>query len=105
MHRTTLLAALLAAAPASAQNLDGMMRANELATVIGSESLCDLTLDQAGIEAWIAKNVAPDDLSFASQLQTMTMGQEFNQKNMSASAKIAHCAAIRQTAGAMDLIK
>ena len=105
MHRTSLLVALLAAAPASAQNLDGMMRANELATVIGSEALCDLTLDQAGIEEWIAKNVAPDDLSFASQLQTMTMGQEFNQKNMSASAKIAHCAAIRQTAGAMGLIK
>ena len=105
MLRTLTTVAAICATTATAQNLDGMMRANELATVIGSEALCDLTLDPAGIEAWIAANVAPDDLSFASQLQTMTMGQEFNQRNMTASAKIAHCAAVRQTAGTMGLIQ
>jgi hypothetical protein len=92
MLRILGLTASLAAPAAHAQDLESMMRASELATVIGSETLCSLTLDQPGIETWIAKNVAPDDLSFASQLQTMTMGQE-------------HCAAVRQTAKAMGLIK
>ncbi len=87
------------------KRMESMGRAQELGTVLGSENLCDLTLDQAGIEAWIAANVAPDDLSFASNLQTMTMGQEFQQNNMSASSKTAHCAAVRQSARTMGLIK
>lgn len=82
-----------------------MSRAQELGAVLGSEKLCDLTLDQAGIEAWIVANVAPDDLSFATNLQTMTMGQEFQQQNMTTSSKTAHCAAIRQSARTMGLIK
>jgi hypothetical protein len=95
----------VAATAANAQDLNSMMRASELGNVIASEELCGLTLDQTGIEAWIAANVAKDDLSFAGNLQTMTMGQEFQQRDMSASAKIAHCAAIKQAAGAMGLIK
>lgn len=105
MNRIITVALAVLAAPAAAQNLDGMMRANELATVIGSEELCDLALDQKGIEAWITANVAPDDLSFASQLQTMTMGQTFQQEGMSTSAKTAHCAAVRHTAKTMGLIQ
>ncbi len=105
MRHLIFAATLLTTTSAVAQNLDGMMRANELATILASETLCGLTLDQPGIEAWIAANVAPDDLSFASQLQSMTMGQEFQMKNMTASAKTAHCAAIRHTAGTMGLIK
>jgi hypothetical protein len=85
--------------------MESMGRAQELGTVLGSERLCGLPLDQAGIEAWIASNVAPDDLSFASNLQAMTMGQEFQQNNMSTSSKIAHCAAVRQSAKAMGLIQ
>ncbi len=105
MIRAATIAIALIYGQANAQDLDSMMRANELATVIGSEAYCGLTLDSAGIEAWIKANVAPNDLSFASTLQTMTMGQEFQQQEMSASAKIAHCAAVRQTAGAMGLIE
>jgi hypothetical protein len=101
------LAALTAAlaTTASAQSLDGLISAGQLGTVLASETLCDLTLDPAGIETWIAANVAADDLSFASQLQTQVMGQEYLQKDMTASARIAHCAAVRQTATTMGLIK
>ena len=104
-----LVLLLLAPNPTFAEDLqekmESMARAQELGTVLGSEDLCDLTLDQAGIEAWIAANVAPDDLSFASSLQTMTMGQAFQQDNMSTSSKTAHCAAVRQSARTMGLIK
>ena len=86
------------------KKMESMGRAQELGTVIGSEVMCDLALDQAGIEAWISANVAPDDLSFASSLQMMTVGQEFQQKDMSASSKTAHCAAVRQSARTMGLI-
>jgi hypothetical protein len=87
------------------KKMESMGRAQELGTVLGSEKLCNLAIDQTGIEAWIASNVAPDDLSFAANLQAMTMGQEFQQKNMSSSSKIAHCAAVRQSARTMGLIK
>lgn len=105
MLRCSALTLMISTASATAQDLDSMMRASELGTVIGSEELCGLTLDAAGIEAWIATNVAKDDLSFASTLQTMTMGQEFQQRDMTVSAKVAHCAAVKQSAGAMGLIK
>jgi hypothetical protein len=87
------------------KTMASMSRAQELGAVLGSEKLCDLTLDQAGIEAWIAANVASDDMSFATNLQTMTMGQEFQQQSMTASSKTAHCAAVRQSAQTMGLIK
>ncbi len=65
----------------------------------------DLTLDQDGIKAWIAANVAPGDLSFANSLQVMTQGQEYQLKDITASAKIAHCAAVQQAAAASGLIR
>lgn len=82
-----------------------LARASELGAILGSEEFCGLTLDQAGIEAWIAANVSKDDLSFPTNLQTMTMGQKYNQEGMSGSAKIAHCAAVKQSAAAAGLIK
>lgn len=103
------LALILTFAPAIAfgqtADLQSMQRAQELGSILASEKLCELTLDQPGIEAWIAANVAKDDLSFASNLQVMTMGQQYQQKDMTASAIIAHCAAVRQTATAAGLIK
>lgn len=102
------LFALLLPTLASAQDsspIASLARASELGAILGSEELCGLTLDQAGIEAWIAANVAKDDLSFATNLQTMTMGQKYNSEGMSASAKIAHCAAVKQSATAAGLIR
>jgi hypothetical protein len=103
--RFLVILTALSASSSSAQDLESMKRASELSTVLGSEKLCNLTLDAGGIERWISTNVAPGDLSFASQLQTMVMGQEFMQRDMSASSMVAHCAAVRQAAGSMGLIK
>jgi hypothetical protein len=95
---------LILSAPGVAQDLNSMMRANELGAVLASEGVCKLSLNQAGIEAWIAANVAADDLSFAPNLSVMIMGQEHQIQGLSDSAKIAHCAAVRQTAKTMGLI-
>lgn len=96
---------VLGAPGAMAQDLNSMMRAQELATVLAAETVCGLTLDQAGIEAWIAQNVADTDLSFAGTLQVMTQGAAFQANGMTAAAKTAHCAAVKRTAGTMGLIK
>lgn len=94
----------LAAVPASSQSLESMQSAQQLGTVIASEKTCGLTLNQPGIEAWIASNVRNDDLEFASTLMMMTQGTEFQLAEMSASSRTAHCAAVRHTAKSMGLI-
>ena len=105
------LAVLLAFAglPAFAQDFDQKMKsmsnAVNLGTVLASEQPCGLTLDPAGIEAWIAKNVDKSDLSFASNLSMMSMGQDAQIAAMTPSAKIAHCATVKMTAGSMGLLK
>lgn len=93
-----LSAFIATAAPVQADDLTTMMRAGELGTVLAAEEFCGLTYDQAAIQVWITANVDPAAMNFASMLSTSTMGSEFSQKDMSASAKTAHCAAVAQTA-------
>jgi hypothetical protein len=95
---------LMLATPAAAQNLESMQKATNLGTIIASESACGLTLNQAGIQAWIAANVSPDDLDFASTLSMMTLGSEMQINDMSTSAKTAHCATVVMTARSEGLI-
>lgn len=103
-----LLAATMLATPALSQDLEARMKSTSnalgLGTVLASETACSLTLDPAGIAAWIAANVAPDDLSFAANLNLLTMGQTAQVAAMTTSSRIAHCAAVKQTAGAMGLV-
>lgn len=95
----------LVAMPAAADDLTMMMRASELATVIAAEEFCGLSYDQPAIQEWIARNVPPEDMGFSNMLTTSVMGAEFQQKNMSASAKTAHCASITQTARHYGFVK
>lgn len=106
-----LLYAILicAAFPVAAQDVDQQMKSMQnavsLGTVLASEGPCALALDQAGIEAWITANVDKSDLSFASTLSMMTAGQDMQITQMTPSAKIAHCATVKMTAGSMGMIK
>lgn len=91
--------AALGASPAVAQDpLASMMRASELGSVLASEEICGLTYKQDAIEAWVEDNVPPDDISFASTLDTAVMGGKFGYKDQTKSERAAHCAAIRKTA-------
>jgi hypothetical protein len=100
----SFLLALSFSPAAQAQNLDSMMRSQELGTILASEKICDLTLNHAGIEAWIAANVAKDDLQFASSLNMITQGLTIQFSEFSAASKTAHCATVRMTAKTMGLI-
>ena len=68
-----------------------MELANSLGNVLASEEVCDLSYDQAAIAAFIEARVPADDLTFPSNLSLMTSGAAYQLKNMSVSAKTAHC--------------
>jgi hypothetical protein len=100
--RHLISACLLSAAPglATAQSMDleSMMLAQSLGTLLASEAFCGLQYDQAAIAAFIATEVSPDDMQFAPTLQMMTLGASSELEGMSASAKTAHCASVTQSA-------
>jgi hypothetical protein len=103
MRALLAVAVLLAAWPACAQQ-SSMTVANELGLMLSSEELCGLTFDQAAIEAYIEKNVAADDTSFAGLLAVMAgRAEEFSR--MPASQKTAHCAQVRRSAAANGLVE
>ena len=83
---------------ASAQGFSTIEAATNLGTVIGSEAFCGLTYDHDAIAQWVDENVSADDMSFASTLNMMTMGQEYQNAAMSDSAKAAHCRSIVRVA-------
>ncbi|GHA13266.1 hypothetical protein GCM10007989_04810 [Devosia pacifica] len=104
--RAIITGLLMAVAlPAVGQDFGSMNTAVELGTVLGSEEACGLSYDQEAITAFIEAEVAADDMSFASTLQTMVMGQEMQINELSASAKTAHCAQITRVARSYGFIE
>lgn len=105
--RLLIMAAALAFGASSATALD--MKSTEAATnlgaVLAAEAFCGLSYDQAAIQAWIEANVPADAMDFPSTLSMMTSGSEFQQNEMSGSAKTAHCSAIARTAKHYGFVK
>lgn len=97
----------LFAGPVSAQvdQLKSMETAQNLGTIIASEELCGLTLNQMAISDFIAENVDTADTGFAPMLSAMIAGQAFQLQGQSVSAKTAHCAAVAQSARHFGLIE
>lgn len=81
-----------------------MQVANQLGTILGSEEYCELKLKPEGVEAFIEKQVKPDDTQFASTLNMMTEGTKFQLQGKSDAAKIAHCTQVKRSAKANGLI-
>ncbi|MEW6121648.1 MAG: signal recognition particle [Pseudomonadota bacterium] len=102
MRWILVAAAMSLATPAAAQG--SMEVAMQLGSVLASEGPCNLTYDQAAIEAFIEKKVKATDLDFAGTLALMTAGQEVQIKDMSKSALTAHCAQVRRSAKAYKFI-
>lgn len=90
---------------ASGANATDPSLALNLGSVLAAEDYCGLSSDQGAIEAFIEKNVSASDMGFASDLQSMTSGQEYFQQQMSPSEKTAHCAQIRRVAKSFGFTK
>lgn len=102
--RLTIAACLFLAAPAAAQDLEMINLANALATVLASEGPCGLAFDAGAIRAFIAENVPPESLDFASTLGGFTAAQGYAIEAQSASQRVAHCAAVELTARSYGFI-
>jgi len=101
MKQFWVAAALLAGTLGSAHawsDLERMQAVMQLSNVLASEELCELTYNQAKIEAYIEKTVPADDMEFAAELGMMTQGAQYNLGQMTPSTKTAHCAQIRRVA-------
>ena len=84
--------------PARAGQLQSLTMANNLGSVLASEQFCELAFNQDAIANFIKKNVAADDMDFPPMLQLMIGGAKFSFKEMTASARTAHCAQTRRIA-------
>lgn len=92
-------------APLMADPLEDMSNASGLGTLMGAESYCGLTYDQAAITAYVTKITPKGDLNFAQMIDAARMGEEFAQKDRPDSGKTAHCAAIAKAAADHGFIK
>ena len=76
-----------------------------LGNVIGSEEFCNLKYDQKAIQQFINKNVKEDDMQFPSRLERMTEFARHQNKDLSPSAKTAHCTQIERIARSYGFIQ
>lgn len=86
-------------------DLARMNLATDLGSVIGSEEPCGLTYNQEAIEKFIDNKVPGDDMGFTSMLSMMTDGTALQIKDMSTSAKTAHCRQIKRVAKSYGFIE
>lgn len=96
-HLAIALSIFCLPAAASAQ-MEAMKLASDLGSLIGSETFCGLSYNQAAIAAYIDAKAPKGDLGFAQNMSIMATGAEFMTQSMSPSAKTAHCAAITNSA-------
>lgn len=104
MQRLGLLITVLFATSAHAFNAQNARVASDLGSLLASEELCDLSFNHDAIDAYIDEHVDHSDMGFASSLTGQITVSAFSLRDMSESAKRAHCRAIAATARAHDLI-
>lgn len=97
-----IFAISMASTPAQASSMNIAL---QLGTLLASEGYCDLKYNHSAIQAFIEKNVDASDMKFASNLDLMRNGKEFENQSRSDSAKIAHCAQIARSAKAQGFIQ
>jgi hypothetical protein len=102
--KTALVAGLLLIAAQTAVRADSLEFATHLGNMLASESVCGLSYKAEAIEGLIAKKVKADDIEFPSTLNVMTSGSEYQLRDLTASAKVAHCAQVRRAAKAYGFI-
>lgn len=90
---------------ASADQMDSMRVASDLATVLAAEASCGLEYDQTAIEHFIEKKVSADDMGFPSSLSMLMRASGNNVEEMSASQKTAHCTQIKRVAKSYGFVK
>jgi hypothetical protein len=81
-----------------AQAADGITLANRPGAMLAAKKPWHPEFDQAEIQRYIASNVPESDMSFASMLQPMVVGNEHEMQNMTPSTLTALCAQTARSA-------
>jgi hypothetical protein len=105
MLRAVALAFLLPAVVMAADDLETMELADNLGFVLAGGEKCGYTFDDSAVIAFVQERVPPDELGFASMLNTMVTGATFQLEQLSDSAFIAQCAVVEQTARHYSFMK
>ncbi len=96
---------LLAFGPALARGGDGVEKLFGLGDLLAAEGFCGLAYDQAAIRDFIDKNVPPDDLNFAGELDIHARLAKSHLTEMSPAMKIAYCLQTERVARHFGFVK
>ncbi|MDL2409959.1 signal recognition particle [Rhizobium calliandrae] len=77
----------------------------QLGALLAAEDACSMTYDKDAISGYIEKNVAADDLNFATELPLMTNGARVEFNEMTDTAKVAFCTQQRRAAKKLGFVK
>jgi len=102
MHRLVLAAAILL--PSASTAVENLVVASELATIIGSEHGCDISINTAALAAYIDERASENDMQFASALNLLVAGTGEEVRTMSAANLAAHCHQVGRSAKAAGLL-
>ena len=79
--------------------------AGDLASLLASEALCDLTYDLDAIDRFIDDHVPPGAMGFAGYLDLATRAGRMQYAEMEGASLRAHCRAIEATARHLGFIE
>lgn len=102
--RYALFALLCVPVPAYAYQ-DITKVAVELGNIIGSETACGYITSPDAVSAYVAANVDPSEMAFASGLYLSAAGTAAQISGMTPSGKAAHCTAVKRSAIHFKLVK
>lgn len=106
--RRALVAAYLAfactAAAADDTPADINQFASDLGAILGSEKLCDLTIDADAVAKIVAARVPPSNMSFSTTLNSMIGLTTLTTNGITSAQKAAHCTAVRQSADFLGIL-
>ncbi len=109
MRRTrawlVVVVSLLGFDPALARSGDGVEKLFGLGDLLAAEGFCALAYDQAAIRDFIDKNVPPDDLNFAGELDIHARIAKSHLTEMSPAMKIAYCLQTERVARHYGFVK
>lgn len=95
---------LLSSSAGAWGDLDRMKLSSALGDVLASEKPCGLSYKQDAISKFIDSKVPANDMDFPSHLSMQTTGRGVMIKEMSESAKTAHCRQIERVAKSYGFI-
>ncbi|WP_139267743.1 MULTISPECIES: signal recognition particle [unclassified Beijerinckia] len=79
--------------------------ARSLATLLASETPCDLAYNQEAIRRFIDKQVPANDMQFPTELTNSLFFRNEELKDMSTSQKTAHCHQIERIAKSYSFVR